>query len=64
MIHVPVSRGLALDLFCGTGFVGSQLRVHGFSVVSLDCLPSANADITTDILNWDYKKTSNPAILP
>ena len=59
---VPVrgSKGLALDLFCGTGSVGAQLREHGFSVVSLDCLPSAKADITTNILEWDYQKTYAP----
>ena len=57
---VPGSKGLALHLFCGTGSVGSQLKVHGFSVVSLDCQPSANADITTDVLVWDYKKDYKP----
>ena len=55
------SKGLALDLFCGTGSVGAQFIVHGFTVVSLDCQPSAKADIImTDVLVWDYKKDYKP----
>ena len=50
---MPGSKGLALDFFCVTGSVGAQLKVHGFSVVSLDCQHSAKADITTDVLVWD-----------
>jgi site-specific DNA-cytosine methylase len=34
--------------------------VHGFSVVSLDCQPSAKADITINVLEWDYKKDYKP----
>ena len=34
--------------------------MHGFNVVSLDCQPSAKADITIDILGWDYKKDYKP----
>ena len=60
MTPVPGSKGLALNLFCGTGSVGAQLKVHGFSVVSLDCQPSAKADITTDVLVWDYKRDYKP----
>ncbi len=57
---MPGSKGLALDLFCGTGSVGAQLRANGFEVVSLDCQPSSKADITIDVLLWDYKKDYNP----
>ena len=61
MVAVPGSKGLALDLLCGTGSVGDQLKVHGFTVVSLDCQPSAKADITTDVLVWDYKRDYKPS---
>ena len=57
---MPGSKGLALDLFSGTGSVGAQLKANGFDVVSLDCQPSAKADITIDILVWDYKKDYKP----
>ena len=29
-------------------------------MVSLDCLPSAKADITINILEWDYQKAFEP----
>ena len=57
---VPGSKGVALDLFCGTGSVGAQLKKHGFSVVSLDFQRSAKANFTVDILEWDYKKAFEP----
>ena len=60
MVPVPGSKWLALDLFSGTGNVGAQLKVHGFSVVSLDCRPSAKAYITINILVWDYRKDYKP----
>ena len=60
MVPVSGSKGLALDLFSGTGSVGAQLKVHGFSVVSLDFRPSAKADITINILVWDYRKDYKP----
>ena len=60
VVPVPGSKGLALDLFSGTGSVGAQLKANGFDVVSLDCQPSAKADITIDILVWDYKKDYKP----
>ena len=34
--------------------------MHGFSVVSLDCRPSAKATITIDVLGWDYKRDYKP----
>ena len=60
VVPVPGSKGLALDLFSGTGSVGAQLKVNGFKVVSLDCQPSSKADITINILVWDYKKDFKP----
>jgi len=41
-----------LELFSGTGSVGRIARRLGWDVVSLDL---KNADISTDILNWDFK---------
>ena len=42
-----------LELFAGTGSVGSVFREHGWEVISLDRdLP---ADIRCDILDWDYR---------
>ena len=64
VLPVPGSQGWALDLFCGTGSVGAQLKKNGFKVVSLDFLPSAKADFTVNILEWDYKKNISLAILP
>ena len=42
-----------LELFSGTGSVGKVATLLGYEVVSLDI---KNADINTDILNWDYKQ--------
>jgi len=41
-----------LELFSGTGSVGKVAKEMGWDVVSLDL---KNADIETNILNWDYK---------
>lgn len=41
-----------LELFSGTGSVGKVAKEMGWEVVSLDL---KNADIETNILNWDYK---------
>jgi hypothetical protein len=40
-----------LELFSGTGSVGKVAKEFGYSVVSLDL---KNADINTNILDWDY----------
>lgn len=42
-----------LDMFSGTHSVGNIAREMGFEVVSLDL---TDADICTDILEWDYTK--------
>ncbi len=41
-----------LELFSGTGSVGRVARRLGWEVISLDL---KNADINTNILNWDFK---------
>ena len=41
-----------LELFSGTGSVGKIAKEMGWEVVSLDL---KNADIETNILDWDYK---------
>jgi site-specific DNA-cytosine methylase len=41
-----------LELFSGTKSVGKVAETLGYEVTSLDL---KNADINTDILNWDYK---------
>ena len=42
-----------LELFSGTGSAGKVAKDFGFEVVSLDL---KNANINTDILQWDYKQ--------
>ena len=47
-----------LELFSGTGSVGNVFKEHGWDVVSLDRdLP---ADISTDIMDWDYMNSPYP----
>ena len=41
-----------LELFSGTGSVGKVARDKGYSVISLDL---KDADINSDILEWNYK---------
>ena len=50
----------ALDLFSGTGSVGSRLREWGFQVTSLDNNPNCKADMCLDIMTWDYKRQHSP----
>ena len=42
-----------LELFSGTGSVGKICKELGYEVVSLDL---SNADINTDIMNWNYQE--------
>ena len=42
-----------LELFSGTGSVGKVAKNFGIDVVSLD--KDMDADIKTDIMDWDYK---------
>ena len=42
-----------LELFSGSGSVGTTARDLGFNVISLDL---KNANIDTDILKWNYKE--------
>ena len=42
-----------LELFSGTKSVGKVAEQLGYDVTSLDL---KNADINTDILEWDYKQ--------
>lgn len=46
---------LVLELFSGTGSVGKNAKKRGFKVISVDSNKKTNADIITDILEWDYK---------
>ena len=42
-----------LELFSGTGSVGTVAKSLGWTVISLDL---KNADINCDIMDWDYKQ--------
>ena len=44
----------ALELFCGTKSF-SKVANEKYNIISLDILEKFKPDITTDILNWDYK---------
>ena len=45
-----------LDMFSGTGSVGTVAKDMGWDVVSLDL---KGADINCDILQWKYKNISS-----
>ena len=47
-----------LELFSGTGSVGNVFKEHGWEVVSLD--RDMPADISTDIMDWDYRNSPYP----
>ena len=44
-----------LELFSGTGSVGSAFAARGWEVVSLDSDPKTKAQIHENILTWNYK---------
>ena len=43
-----------LELFSGTGSVGSAFAAAGWTIISLDSDPKTDATIHEDILTWDY----------
>ena len=47
---------LLLELFSGTGSVGTNAKKRGYKVISVDSNDKTDANIVVDILNWDYKK--------
>jgi hypothetical protein len=47
-----------LELFSGTGSIGTVFKEYGWEVVSLD--RDMPADISTDIMDWDYKGSPYP----
>jgi site-specific DNA-cytosine methylase len=47
-----------LELFSGTGSVGTVFKEYGWEVVSLD--RDMPADISCDIMDWDYKEAYDP----
>ena len=44
----------SLELFSGTGSVGSAFAAAGWTIISLDSDPKTDAAIHEDILTWDY----------
>jgi site-specific DNA-cytosine methylase len=47
-----------LELFSGTGSVGTVAESLGWEVTSLDINNKTDADIKTNILDWDYQSHS------
>lgn len=45
-----------LELFKGTGSIGKVAKKMGMSVMAIDILDKYEADVTADVLEWDYKK--------
>lgn len=45
-----------LELFKGSGSIGTYCKAQGYEVISLDIMEKYNATHTTDILQWDYRQ--------
>ena len=52
-IYIYIYNMNSLELFSGTGSIGKVAMDFGHHVISLD--KDMDADIKTDILDWDYK---------
>ncbi len=50
----PLGNMRLLELFSGTGSIGSAFASVGWDVISLDSDPKAEATIHGDILTWDH----------
>ena len=57
---LPGVKRRALDLFCGTGSVGKELKEMGWEVVSLDKNRNSHATLKLDIMKWDFKRAFKP----
>jgi len=54
MLYCSRTKGRLLELFSGTGSVGTIFKELGWEVISLDADPDRDATITADIREWDY----------
>ena len=54
---------LLLELFKGTGSVGSVFEKHGFKVISVDILEKYKPTIVSDIMDLDYKNLPIPDMI-
>ena len=59
VIYINIMR--VLELFSGTGSVGSVCRARGMDVVSLD--RDMPADIRCEILDWDFRSFDYPFVV-
>jgi len=50
------NKPLLLELFSGTGSIGRAFRAQGWDVISVDIDPKTDADIKTDILQFEASK--------
>jgi hypothetical protein len=52
-----------LELFSGTGSVGTPFREHGWEVIAVDMDDRFGCEIQTDILTWDYTQCPTPDVV-